>query len=72
MLMARATFEGMLEAHPKRRPFVLTRAGFLGSQRYGATWTGDNLATWKHLQFSISMALNLVFYLLGHVVSNTL
>jgi alpha-glucosidase len=59
MLMARATREGMQRARPARRPFVLTRANHLGGQRYAATWTGDNLATWEHLDASIPMILNL-------------
>jgi alpha-glucosidase len=58
-LMARATREGLLAARPGRRPFVLTRAGFVGSQRYAACWTGDNRATWKHLAASVPMTLNL-------------
>jgi len=59
MLMARASQEGMLAARPERRPFVLSRANFLGGQRYAACWTGDNTATWEHLDLSIPMALNL-------------
>ncbi|XP_058086523.1 uncharacterized protein LOC131233753 [Magnolia sinica] len=59
MLMARSTFEGMKMAAGKKRPFVLTRAGFIGSQRYAATWTGDNLSNWEHLHMSISMVLQL-------------
>ncbi|KAK1367710.1 alpha-glucosidase 2 [Heracleum sosnowskyi] len=59
MLMARSTYEGMKVANESKRPFVLTRAGFIGSQRYAATWTGDNLSTWEHLHMSISMVLNL-------------
>ncbi|CAA0838272.1 heteroglycan glucosidase 1 [Striga hermonthica] len=59
MLMARSTYEGMKLANEKKRPFVLTRAGFVGSQRYAATWTGDNLSTWEHLHMSISMVLQL-------------
>eukprot|EP00271_Cylindrocystis_brebissonii_P002380 TRINITY_DN12974_c0_g1_i1.p1 TRINITY_DN12974_c0_g1~~TRINITY_DN12974_c0_g1_i1.p1 ORF type:complete len:810 (-),score=150.92 TRINITY_DN12974_c0_g1_i1:473-2902(-) len=59
MLMARSTWEGMKAAREDKRPFVLTRAAFIGSHRYAATWTGDNLATWEHLHFSIPMALNL-------------
>ncbi|KAI3859641.1 hypothetical protein MKX03_031155 [Papaver bracteatum] len=59
MLMARSTFEGMKLANEKKRPFVLTRAGFIGSQRYAATWTGDNLSTWEHLHMSVTMVLQL-------------
>ncbi|XP_031502686.1 uncharacterized protein LOC116265867 isoform X1 [Nymphaea colorata] len=59
MLMARSTFEGMKLAAEKVRPFVLTRAGYIGSQRYAATWTGDNLSTWEHLHMSIPMVLSL-------------
>ncbi|KAL5724729.1 alpha-glucosidase [Ranunculus cassubicifolius] len=59
MLMARSTYEGMKLGHENARPFVLTRAGFIGSQRYAATWTGDNLSNWEHLQMSISMVLQL-------------
>ena len=58
--MARSTYEGMKLANEKKRPFVLSRAGFVGSQRYAATWTGDNLSTWEHLHMSISMVLHLV------------
>lgn len=60
MLMARSTYEGMKLADENKRPFVLTRAGFIGSQRYAATWTGDNLSNWDHLHMSISMVLQLV------------
>ncbi|XP_073014218.1 uncharacterized protein [Typha latifolia] len=59
MLMARSTYEGMKMASKTKRPFVLTRAGFIGSQRYAATWTGDNLSTWEHLHMSVSMVLQL-------------
>ncbi|PRQ19143.1 putative alpha-glucosidase [Rosa chinensis] len=59
LLMARSTYEGMKLGNAKKRPFVLTRAGFIGSQRYAATWTGDNLSTWEHLHMSIPMVLQL-------------
>lgn len=62
MFQARSTYEGMLLANPDKRPFVLTRAAFIGAQRYAATWTGDNLANWEHLNMSIPMALNLVCF----------
>uniref|UniRef100_A0A7N0VDJ9 Alpha-glucosidase n=2 Tax=Kalanchoe fedtschenkoi TaxID=63787 RepID=A0A7N0VDJ9_KALFE len=59
LLMARSTYEGMQLADENKRPFVLTRAGFIGSQRYAATWTGDNLSNWDHLHMSVAMVLQL-------------
>ena len=49
MQMVRATYEGLKKFMFPKRPFVLTRAAFSGTQRYSATWTGDNVATWEHL-----------------------
>jgi alpha-glucosidase len=59
MLMAKGTYEGIKAANPELRPFVLTRAGYIGSQRYAATWTGDNTADWNDLEQSIPMIINL-------------
>lgn len=57
--MAQATYEGLLKEFPNERPFILTRAGFAGIQRYAATWTGDNLATEDHLELGIRLMLGL-------------
>ena len=57
--MVRATRQGILQANPDKRPFVLSRANFLGGQRYAATWTGDNASTWEHMKASIPMTLNM-------------
>ena len=59
MLMVEATREGILDANPDKRPFVLTRANYLGGHRFAATWTGDNVASWDHLTWSVPMILNL-------------
>ena len=58
-LMARSTYEGVKKIRPNQRPFVLTRAGFSGVQRYSAVWTGDNVSSWEHLKLSINMCLGL-------------
>lgn len=59
MLMVRASREGIQAARPEKRPFVLTRANFIGGQRYAATWTGDNSSTWEDLRMSVPMSLTL-------------
>ena len=59
MQNTRATYDGLLALNPKLRPFVLTRSGFAGSQKYAATWTGDNTSTWNHMRISVPQLLNL-------------
>lgn len=59
MQMARGTFDGVERLRPDERPFVLTRAGYSGVQRYAAVWTGDNASSWKHLRMSVPMQLNM-------------
>ena len=55
--MAMSTHEGLLSAEPNQRPFILSRAGFAGIQRYAAQWLGDNYSDWEHLEMSMPMAL---------------
>jgi alpha-glucosidase len=49
MQMARSTYEGLKKHAPEKRPFVLTRSGYAGVQRFSAVWTGDNVSSWEHL-----------------------
>ncbi len=53
-----ATYEAIRGAR-KRRPFILSRAGFAGIQKYAALWTGDNRSMWEHLELSLPMILNM-------------
>ena len=60
MTFHNATYEALLARDtPARRPFVLTRSYYAGSQRVGAMWTGDNQASWPHLAASIPMLLSM-------------
>ncbi|RVE56910.1 hypothetical protein OJAV_G00210880 [Oryzias javanicus] len=55
-----ATVEGLItRSGGAERPFVLSGSFFAGSQRFGAVWTGDNVATWEYLKISIPMILSL-------------
>eukprot|EP00794_Sanderia_malayensis_P019892 gene19892-21835_t len=55
-----ATAQGQIQrSGGNERPFVLSRAFFAGSQRFGAIWTGDNTAEWDHLKISLPMLLSI-------------
>jgi len=55
-----ATAEGLIRRNgdQQKRPFVLSRSFFAGSQRHGAIWTGDNAAEWSHLKVASEMILS--------------
>ena len=57
--MAEATHQGILATHEDQRPFVLTRSGTIGSSKYGAMWTGDNISNYHHLRKGLEMVLSL-------------
>jgi alpha 1,3-glucosidase len=61
MLFQRSTMEGLIRRNKGEniRPFVLSRAFFAGSQKYGSIWTGDNAAEWSHLEIASPMLLSL-------------
>lgn len=59
LLMARATREGLLALRPAERPFVLTRSGYAGMQRWATLWTGDNTAIWEHLEMTLPQICNI-------------
>ena len=59
MQNTRATYDGLRTLRPNERAYVMTRASYAGGQRYSATWTGDNSATWDHLKLSIQQIINL-------------
>ncbi|MFK7833309.1 MAG: TIM-barrel domain-containing protein [Winogradskyella sp.] len=57
---ARLVFEGYERDFPNTRPFILMRAGYSGSQRYGMIpWSGDVNRTWGGLQSQPEIALQM-------------
>ena len=59
LLMTRASRHAQIAAAPDRRPYVVTRSGMAGLQRYAQTWSGDNLTEWKTLRYNARMAIGL-------------
>ncbi|MFO0857779.1 MAG: glycoside hydrolase family 31 protein [Phycisphaerales bacterium] len=59
LMMVKGSRDGIQKALPDKRPFVLSRATYIGGQRYHAGWSGDNTANWFHLESSVPMTLNM-------------
>lgn len=68
-LMLKSSFDAQKEFAPNIRPYLISRSGCPGIQRYVQTWTGDNRTEWKTLRFNNYMAIGLSLsgvYNLGH------
>jgi alpha-glucosidase len=50
LLMNRAGFEALQQYQSNQRPWLLSRAGYAGSQRYAWNWTGDIETSWEALR----------------------
>ncbi len=57
---AKTVYEGQHQLQPKKRPFIMMRSGFAGSQRYGMIpWTGDVNRSWGGLKPQVELALQM-------------
>ena len=52
ILMARAAFQACREKNPGKRPWIYSRSGYAGIQKYARTWTGDNSSNFTALRFN--------------------
>ncbi|WP_405891624.1 glycoside hydrolase family 31 protein [Streptomyces sp. NBC_01527] len=59
LAMAKAGYEGLRRLRPDERPFLFSRAGWAGMQRYGGTWSGDVATGWPGLRASLSLVVGL-------------
>ena len=56
-LEVKSTYEAMSEVMDE--PYILTRSGFAGIQKYAAAWTGDSISSWDDLRLQISMVASM-------------
>ena len=68
---ARLVYEGYQRDYADTRPFILMRAGYSGSQRYGLIpWSGDVNRTWGGLQSQPEIALQMGMQGIGYMHSD--
>ncbi|MCE8019482.1 alpha-glucosidase [Halomonas sp. MCCC 1A11036] len=71
LLMVHASWEAQVQHAPETRPYLVTRSGCAGHQRYAQTWSGDNRTSWDTLRWNIRMGLGMSLsgiYNIGHDV----
>ena len=51
--------DALLDAQPTLRPFILSRSGFPGVQRYAANWSGDTDSSWDSLRVQVQIAASM-------------
>lgn len=71
LLMVHASWEAQSQHKPQSRPYLVTRSGCAGLQRFAQTWTGDNRTNWESLRWNIRMGLGMSLsglYNIGHDV----
>lgn len=71
LLMMKASYEAQKEHAPSIRPYLISRSGCPGMQRYVQTWSGDNRTDWKTIKYNIHMGIGLSLsgiYNFGHDV----
>lgn len=59
LLQARAGYEALREYRPEQRPFIVSRSGWAGLQRYAWTWTGDVETSWQGLRQTVPTVLGM-------------
>ncbi len=59
LLMMRASLEAQQRFAPEKRPYLISRSGCAGMQRYVQTWSGDNRTSWDTLRYNIRMGLGM-------------
>ncbi len=57
--MAQAGYEGLRRFDPDHRPFIVSRSGWAGLQRYAWAWTGDVRSDWACLRQTIATVIGL-------------
>ena len=68
---AKLIADGYKKDFPTQRPFILMRAGYSGSQRFGMIpWSGDVNRSWGGLQSQMEIALQMGMQGLGYMHSD--
>lgn len=58
-IMCKITAQAIHETYATERPYIVSRSGHCGIQRYAQTWAGDNLTCYEALKYNIATILGM-------------
>ncbi len=59
MQMNRAGYDGLQKLRPSRRPWIVSRSGWVGQARYAWNWTADVETSWEGLRQTLTTLLGM-------------
>ncbi|KAI0757718.1 glycosyl hydrolases family 31-domain-containing protein [Daedaleopsis nitida] len=67
----KATHRALLDVHPGKRPFIISRSTFPSSGRWTGHWLGDNISKWRYMHLSIQGMLQFQLFQIPFVGADT-
>ena len=71
MMEEKATHLALLDIHPGKRPFLISRSTFPSSGKWTGHWLGDNFSKWQYMYLSIQGVLQFQIFQIPFVGADT-
>ncbi|KAM5542308.1 hypothetical protein V8D89_004181 [Ganoderma adspersum] len=71
LMEEKATHRALLDIHPGKRPFMISRSTFPSSGKWTGHWLGDNISKWQYMYLSIQGVLQFQLYQIPFVGGDT-
>ncbi|KAI8969691.1 glycosyl hydrolases family 31-domain-containing protein [Trametes punicea] len=71
LMEEKATHLALLELHPSKRPFLISRSTFPSSGKWTGHWLGDNISKWQYMYLSIQGVLQFQLFQIPFVGADT-
>ena len=71
LMEEKATHLALLDIHPGKRPFIISRSTFSSSGKWTGHWLGDNISKWRYMYLSIQGVLQFQLYQIPFVGADT-
>ncbi|KAH9911573.1 glycosyl hydrolases family 31-domain-containing protein [Epithele typhae] len=71
LMEEKATHLALLDIHPGKRPFLISRSTTISSGRWTGHWLGDNISKWRYMYLSIQGMLQFQLFQIPFVGADT-